>query len=429
MSDYKMNTKCVQSGYRPGNGEPRQIPIVQSTTFKYDTSEDMGKLFDLEASGYFYTRLQNPTNDYVAAKIADMEGGTAAMLTSSGQAANLFALFNICQAGDHIVSSSSIYGGTFNLISVTMAKMGIEATFVSPDCTEEELNAAFKENTKAVFGETIANPALTVLDIEKFAKAAHAHHVPLIVDNTFPTPVNCRPIEWGADIVTHSTTKYMDGHGAAVGGAIVDSGNFDWMANAEKFPGLCTPDDSYHGITYAEKFGKEGAFITKCTAQLMRDLGCIQSPQHAFILNLGLESLHVRMPRHVENGQAVAEFLEKQPQVAYVNYPGLESDKYHERAMKYMPKGGCGVVSFELKGGRKAAETFMKHLKLAAIETHVADARTCCLNPATSTHRQMSDEQLAAAGVPAGLVRISCGLEDKEDLIADLAQALAQIEE
>lgn len=429
MSDYKMNTKCVQSGYRPGNGEPRQIPIVQSTTFKYDTSEDMGKLFDLEASGYFYTRLQNPTNDYVAAKIADMEGGTAAMLTSSGQAANFFALFNICQAGDHIVSSSSIYGGTFNLISVTMAKMGIEATFVSPDCTEEELNAAFKKNTKAVFGETIANPALTVLDIEKFAKAAHAHHVPLIVDNTFPTPVNCRPIEWGADIVTHSTTKYMDGHGAAVGGAIVDSGNFDWMANAEKFPGLCTPDDSYHGITYAEKFGKEGAFITKCTAQLMRDLGCIQSPQHAFILNLGLESLHVRMPRHVENGQAVAEFLEKQPQVAYVNYPGLESDKYHERAMKYMPKGGCGVVSFELKGGRKAAETFMKHLKLAAIETHVADARTCCLNPATSTHRQMSDEQLAAAGVPAGLVRISCGLEDKEDLIADLAQALAQIEE
>ena len=427
--DYSINTKCVQAGYTPGNGEPRQIPIYQSTTYKYDTSEDMGKLFDLEAEGYFYSRLQNPTNDYVAAKIADMEGGTAAMLTSSGQAANFFALFNICQAGDHIVSSSSIYGGTFNLISVTMAKMGIEATFVSPDCTEEELNAAFKENTKAVFGETIANPALTVLDIEKFAKAAHAHHVPLIVDNTFPTPVNCRPIEWGADIVTHSTTKYMDGHGAAVGGAIVDSGNFDWMANAEKFPGLCTPDDSYHGITYAEKFGKEGAFITKCTAQLMRDLGCIQSPQHAFILNLGLESLHVRMPRHVENGQAVAEFLEKQPQVAYVNYPGLESDKYHERAMKYMPKGGCGVVSFELKGGRKAAETFMKHLKLAAIETHVADARTCCLNPATSTHRQMSDEQLAAAGVPAGLVRISCGLEDKEDLIADLAQALAQIEE
>ena len=429
MKDYTLNTKCVQAGYTPGNGEPRQIPIVQSTTFKYDTSEDMGKLFDLEASGYFYTRLQNPTNDYVASKIAALEGGTAAMLTSSGQAANFFALFNICEAGSHIVASSSIYGGTFNLISVTMAKMGISATFVSPDCTEEELNAAFNENTRAVFGETIANPALTVLDIEKFAKAAHAHGVPLIVDNTFPTPVNCRPIEWGADIVTHSTTKYMDGHGAAVGGAIVDSGKFDWMAHADKYPGLCTPDESYHGITYAEKFGKEGAFITKCTSQLMRDLGCIQSPQHAFILNLGLESLHVRMPRHVENGQAVAEFLEKQPQVAYVNYPGLESDKYHERAMKYMPKGGCGVVSFELKGGRKAAETFMKHLKLAAIETHVADARTCCLNPATSTHRQMSDEQLAAAGVPAGLVRISCGLEDKEDLIADLAQALAQIEE
>ena len=427
MSDYKMNTKCVQSGYRPGNGEPRQIPIVQSTTFKYDTSEDMGKLFDLEASGYFYTRLQNPTNDYVAAKIADMEGGTAAMLTSSGQAANFFALFNICQAGDHIVSSSSIYGGTFNLISVTMAKMGIEATFVSPDCTEEELNAAFKENTKAVFGETIANPALTVLDIEKFAKAAHAHHVPLIVDNTFPTPVNCRPIEWGADIVTHSTTKYMDGHGAAVGGAIVDSGHFDWMANAEKFPGLCTPDDSYHGITYAEKFGKEGAFITKCTAQLMRDLGCIQSPQHAFILNLGLESLHVRMPRHVENGQAVAEFLANHPKVVRVTYSGLPGDKYYELAQKYLPKGGCGVVSFELEGGRAAAEKFMKHLKLAAIETHVADARTCCLNPATSTHRQMTDEQLEAAGIPAGLVRMSCGLEDKEDLIADLAQALDAI--
>lgn len=429
MSDYKLNTRCVQGGYTPGNGEPRQIPIIQSTTFKYDTSEDMGRLFDLEAEGYFYTRLQNPTNDMVAAKIAELEGGTAAMLTSSGQAANFFALFNICENGSHIVSSSSIYGGTFNLIEVTMKKMGIDVTFVSPDCTEEELNAAFKDNTRAVFGETIANPALTVLDIEKFARAAHAHGVPLIVDNTFPTPINCRPIEWGADIVTHSTTKYMDGHGAAVGGAIVDSGKFDWMAHADKFPGLCTPDDSYHGITYAEKFGKEGAFITKCTAQLMRDLGCIQSPQHAFILNLGLESLHVRMPRHVENGQAVAEFLEKQPQVAYVNYPGLESDKYHERAMKYMPKGGCGVVSFELKGGRKAAETFMKHLKLAAIETHVADARTCCLNPATSTHRQMSDEQLAAAGVPAGLVRISCGLEDKEDLIADLAQALAQIEE
>ena len=421
MNEYTMGTKCVQAGYTPGNGEPRQIPIVQSTTFKYDTSEDMGKLFDLEASGYFYTRLQNPTNDHVAAKIAAMEGGKAGMLTSSGQAANFFALFNICECGSHIVASSSIYGGTFNLIQVTMAKMGITVT-------EEELNAAFQDNTRAVFGETIANPALTVLDIEKFAKAAHAHGVPLIVDNTFPTPVNCRPIEWGADIVTHSTTKYMDGHGAAVGGAIVDSGKFDWMAHADKFPGLCTPDESYHGITYAEKFGKEGAFITKCTAQLMRDFGCIQSPQHAFLLNLGLESLHVRMPRHVENGQAVAEFLQEQPQVSYVNYSGLPTDRYYTLAQKYLPDGGCGVVSFELKGGRAAAEKFMKNLKLAAIETHVADARTCCLNPATSTHRQMTDEQLEAAGVPAGLVRISCGLEDKADLIADLKQALEAID-
>lgn len=427
MSNYRMSTKCVQAGYTPGNGEPRQIPIIQSTTFKYETSEDMGKLFDLEASGYFYSRLQNPTNDYVAAKIAELEGGSAAMLTSSGQAANFFALFNICEAGSHIVASSSIYGGTFNLIDVTMKKMGVEATFVSPDCTEEELDAAFQENTRAVFGETIANPALTVLDIEKFAKAAHSHGVPLIVDNTFPTPVNCRPIEWGADIVTNSTTKYMDGHGAALGGAIVDSGKFDWMAHAEKFPGLCTPDESYHGITYAEKFGREGAFITKCTSQLMRDLGCIQAPQNAYILNLGLESLHVRMPRHVENGQAVAEFLEKQEQVAYVNYPGLPGNKYYEIAKKYLPNGGCGVVSFELKGGREAAETFMKHLKLAAIETHVADARTCCLNPATSTHRQMTEEQLIEAGVPAGLIRISCGLEDKEDLIEDLRQALQAI--
>ena len=425
--NYSINTKCVQGGYTPGNGEPRQIPIYQSTTFKYATSEDMGKLFDLEADGYFYTRLANPTNDYVAAKIAELEGGTAAMLTSSGQAANFFALFNICENGSHIVSSASIYGGTFNLIEVTMKKMGIDVTFVEPDCTEEELNAAFKENTRAVFGESIANPALTVLDIEKFAKAAHAHGVPLIVDNTFPTPVNLRPIEWGADIVTHSTTKYMDGHGAAVGGAIVDSGKFDWMAHADKFPGLCTPDDSYHGITYAEKFGKEGAFITKCTAQLMRDFGCIQSPQHAFILNLGLESLHVRMPRHVENGQAVAEFLEANDKVLYVNYPGLPSYKYYDVAKKYMPNGGCGVVSFEIKGGREAAEKFMKNLKLAAIETHVADARTCCLNPATSTHRQMNDEQLKAAGVPAGLIRISCGLEDKNDLIADLKQALDAI--
>ena len=427
MSDYKINTRCVQGGYTPGNGEPRQIPIVQSTTFKYSTSEDMGKLFDLEASGYFYTRLQNPTNDYVAAKIAELEGGTAAMLTSSGQAANFFALFNICECGSHIVSSSSIYGGTFNLIAVTMKKMGVDVTFVSPDCTEEELNAAFKENTRAVFGETIANPALTVLDIEKFAKAAHSHGVPLVIDNTFPTPVNCRPFEWGADIVTHSTTKYMDGHGAAVGGAIVDSGKFDWIAHADKFPGLCSPDESYHGITYATKFGKEGAFITKATVQIMRDLGSIQSPQHAFILNLGLESLHVRMPRHVENAQAVAEFLEKQPEVVSVSYPGLKSNKYYDRAMKYFKNGGCGVVSFELKGGRDAAEKFMKALRLAAIETHVADARTCCLNPATSTHRQLTDEQLKEAGIPAGLIRLSCGIEDKEDLIADVQQALKAI--
>ncbi len=422
-----IETKCVQGGYTPGNGEPRQIPIIQSTTFKYATSEDMGKLFDLEASGYFYSRLQNPTCDYVAAKIAELEGGTAAMLTSSGQAANFFALFNIVGCGDHIVASSSIYGGTFNLISVTMAKMGIETTFVSPDATEEELNAAFRPNTKAMFGETIANPALTVLDIELFAKVAHAHGVPLIVDNTFATPINCRPFEWGADIVTHSTTKYMDGHGACVGGAIVDSGNFDWMAHKDKFPGLTTPDESYHGITYAEKFGQGGAFITKCTAQLMRDFGSTQSPQSAFMLNLGLESLHVRMPRHCENGQAVAEFLNQHPKIAYVNYCGLPGDKYHELAKKYLPNGSCGVVSFGLKGGRAAAETFMKHLKLAAIETHVADARTCCLNPATSTHRQMTDEQLKAAGVPAELVRMSCGLESKDDLIADIAQALDAI--
>ena len=415
---------CVQGGYTPGNGEPRQIPIVQSTTFKYDTSEDMGKLFDLEASGYFYTRLQNPTNDYVAAKIAQLEGGTAAMLTSSGQAANFYALFNICSCGDHIVSSGTIYGGTFNLISVTMKKMGIDVTFVSPDASEEELNAAFRDNTKAMFGETIANPALTVLDIEKFAKCAHAHGVPLIVDNTFATPVNCRPFEWGADIVTHSTTKYMDGHGAAVGGAIVDSGKFDWMAHADKFPGLCTPDEGYHGITYAEKFGKEGAFITKCTAQLMRDFGSIQSPQNAFILNLGLESLHVRMKRHCENGLAVAEYLSGHRAVAYVNYCGLPGDKYYSLAQKYLPGGSCGVVSFGLKGGREAAGIFMKNLKIAAIETHVADARTCCLNPASSTHRQLTDEQLREAGVPAELIRISCGIEDKADLIADIGQAL-----
>lgn len=427
MSEYKINTKCVQSGYRPANGEPRQIPIIQSTTFRYDTSEAMGKLFDLEEAGYFYTRLQNPTNDMVAAKIADMEGGTAGMLASSGQAANFFALFNICECGSHIVASSSIYGGTFNLLSVTMAKMGIETTFVSPDCSEEELNAAFRENTRAVFGETIANPALTVLDIEKFAKAAHAHGVPLIVDNTFPTPVFCRPIEWGADIVTHSTTKYMDGHGVAVGGAIVDGGKFDWFAHADMFPGLTTPDESYHGITFAEKFGQGGAFITKCTTTLMRDLGSIQSPQNAFYLNLGLESLHVRMPRHVENASAVAEYLQAQPEVLSVICPELPGDAYYELAQKYLPDGSCGVLSFELKGGRLAAEKFMMALKLAAIETHVADARTCCLNPATSTHRQMTDEQLAEAGIPAGMIRMSCGLEDKEDLIADVAQALAAV--
>ena len=423
----RKETKCVQAGYTPKNGEPRQIPIIQSTTFKYDTSEDMGKLFDLEASGYFYTRLQNPTNDYVAAKIAALEGGAAAMLTSSGQAANFFALFNICECGSHIVCSSSIYGGTFNLIAVTMKKMGIETTFVSPDATEAELDAAFKENTKAVFGETIANPALTVLDIEKFAKVAHKHGVPLIVDNTFPTPINCRPIEWGADIVTHSTTKYMDGHGSAVGGCIVDSGKFDWMAHKDKFPGLCEPDASYHGITYATKFGKEGAFITKCTAQLMRDFGSIQSPQNAFLLNLGLESLHVRMPKHVENGQAVAEFLNNHPKVESVNYSGLPTDKYYKLAQKYLPNGGCGVVSFVIKGGRKEAELFMKSLKLIAIETHVADARSCCLNPATATHRQLTDKQLKEAGIPAGLIRVSCGIEAKEDLIEDIKQALERI--
>ena len=427
MTKQKIETICVQGGYTPANGEPRQIPIVQSTTFKYNTSEDMGKLFDLETTGYFYSRLQNPTCDSVAAKIAALEGGAAAMLTSSGQAANFFAIFNIVNCGDHIISSSSIYGGTFNLIYVTLAKMGIEATFVPPDCTEEELHAAFKPNTKAVFGETIANPALNVLDIEKFAKVAHAHGVPLIIDNTFPTPVGCRPIEWGADIVTHSTTKYMDGHGVAVGGAIVDSGKFDWLANAEKFPGLCTPDESYHGLTYAEKFGQAGAFITKCTAQLMRDLGCTQSPQSAFYLNLGLESLHVRMERHCANALAIAEFLETHPAIEKVTYCDLPSSPYYELAKKYLPKGSCGVVTFELKGGRPAAEVFMKRLQLAAIETHVADARTCCLNPATSTHRQMSDEQLAAAGISAGLVRLSCGLENKDDLIADIKQALEGI--
>ena len=427
MSEYRIETKCVQGGYTPGNGEPRQIPIYQSTTFKYDTSEHMGQLFDLEASGYFYSRLQNPTCDLVAAKIAALEGGTAAMLTSSGQAANFYAVFNIAGCGDHVVASSTIYGGTFNLFSVTMKKMGIDFTFVAPDCTEEELAAAFKPNTKAVFGETIANPALSVLDIERFANAAHAHGVPLIIDNTFATPINCRPIEWGADIVTHSTTKYMDGHGAAVGGCIVDSGNFDWLAHADKFPGLCTPDDSYHGITYAEKFGQGGAFITKATAQLMRDFGSTQSPQSAFLLNLGLESLHVRIPRHCENGLAVAKYLKNHDLISYVIYPGLEGDKYYETAKKYLPNGSCGVVSFGVKGGRKAAEAFMGHLKTAAIETHVADARTCCLHPASSTHRQMTDAELAAAGVPADMVRLSCGLENAQDLIDDIAQALEAI--
>ena len=426
MTD-RIDTICVQGGYRPGNGEPRQIPIVQSTTFKYDTSEDMGKLFDLEAQGYFYSRLQNPTCDAVAAKIAALEGGTMGMLTSSGQAANFYAVFNIASCGDHVVASNSIYGGTYNLFSVTMKKMGIDFTFVSPDCTEEELNAAFRPNTKAVFGETIANPALTVLDIEKFAAAAHSHGVPLIVDNTFATPVNCRPLAWGADIVTHSTTKYMDGHAAALGGCVVDGGRFDWMAHKDKFPGLTTPDESYHGVIYAEKFGKEGAFINKATAQLMRDFGAMASPQNAFLLNLGLESLHVRMARHCENAQAVAEFLAGHPKVAWVRYSGLPGDPYHALAEKYLPHGSCGVVSFAVKGGRTAAETFMKHLRLGAIATHVADARTCCLHPASTTHRQMNDEELLAAGVSADLVRLSVGLESKEDLIADLSQALEQV--
>ena len=423
----RIETKCVQSGYTPGNGEPRQIPIVQSTTFKYATSEAMGRLFDLEDSGYFYSRLQNPTCDAVAAKICDLEGGTAAMLTSSGQSANFYAVFNIAGNGDHVVSSASIYGGTYNLFAVTMKRMGVDFTFISPDCTDEELEAAFRPNTKAVFGETIANPALTVFDIERFANAAHAHGVPLIVDNTFATPINCRPFEWGADIVTHSTTKYMDGHGAAVGGAIVDAGRFDWIAHADKFPGMTTPDESYHGVTYAEKFGLGGAFITKCTVQLMRDFGSTPSPQSAFMLNLGLESLHVRMERHCENALRVAQYLEQNDRIAWVNYPGLESSPYHARAQKYMPKGTCGVVSFGVKGGREAASKFMQNLKIAAIETHVADARTCCLHPASTTHRQMNDAELVAAGVSGDLVRLSCGLESAEDLIEDIAQALEKI--
>ncbi len=422
-----IGTTCVQGGYRPGDAEPRQIPIYQSTTWKYDTSEHMGKLFDLDEAGYFYTRLQNPTNDYVAAKIAELEGGTAGMLTSSGQAANFFAVFNIAGAGDHVVASSAIYGGSYNLLAHTMRRMGLECTFVSPDCTDEELERAFRPNTKCVFGETIANPALDVLDIERFAAAAHAHGVPLIVDNTFPTPVMCRPIEWGADIVTHSTTKYMDGHGTAVGGAIVDSGNFDWDAHADKFPGLTTPDETYHGVVYTEKFGQAGAYITKATSQLMRDLGSIQSPQHAFYLNLGLESLHVRMPQHVKNGQAVAEYLSQHPKVRFVKYPGLEGDPWHELAQKYMPNGTCGVVSFGFNGGRAAAEQFMKSLKLAQIATHVADARTCVLHPANATHRQMNDAELEAAGIAPDMVRLSCGIETTEDLIADIEQALETV--
>ncbi len=426
MKKTRIETKCVQGGYTPGNGEPRQIPIIQSTTFKYSTSEDMGKLFDLEASGYFYSRLQNPTCDTVAARICELEGGSAAMLTSSGQAANFFAVFNIASQGDHVVASSAIYGGTYNLFAVTMKRMGIEFTFVTPDCSDEELEAAFRPETKAVFGETIANPALQVLDIERFAKAAHAHGVPLIIDNTFATPINCRPFEWGADIVTHSTTKYMDGHGSAVGGCIVDSGKFDWAAS-DKFPGLTTPDDSYHGVTYTERFGKEGAFITKATAQLMRDFGCTQSPQSAFLLGLGLESLHVRMKRHCDNALAIAEFLSKHPNVTWVKYPNLPGDKDYELASKYLPGGSCGVVSFGVLGGRSAAERFMKNLKLGAIETHVADARTCCLHPASATHRQMSDEELTLAGVSPDLIRYSCGIENVDDLIEDIEQALASI--
>lgn len=426
-SKLRTETLCIQAGYTPGNGEPRQLPIIQSTTFQYATSEDMGKLFDLEADGYFYSRLANPTCDAVAAKICALEGGSAAMLTGSGQAANFMAVFNIAGCGDHIVASSAIYGGSFNLFSVTMKKMGLETTFVDPDCTEAELNASFRPNTKAVFGETIANPALTVLDIEKFARAAHAHGVPLIVDNTFATPVNCRPFQWGADIVTHSTTKYMDGHGATLGGVIVDSGKFDWTKHADKFPGLCTPDDSYHGVTYTERFGTGGAFITKCTAQLMRDFGCVQSPQNAFILNLGLESLPLRMKQHCANAQAVAEYLQGHEKVKWVKYCGLKDDKYYDLAQKYLPNGSCGVISFGLYGGRQAAETFMKHLKLGSIETHVADSRTCCLHPASSTHRQMTDAELDAAGVGADLIRLSCGLENARDLIEDIGQALENV--
>ena len=427
MPDYKPSTQCIHAGYAPGNGEPRNIPIVQSTTFRYTTGEAMGALFDLEAEGYFYTRLQNPTNDRVAAKICALEGGTAAMLTASGQAANFYAVFNLASCGDHVVASSAIYGGTYNLFAVTMKRMGIEFTFVDPDCTPGELEAAFRPNTKAVFGETIANPALTVLDIEAFAAAAHAHGVPLIVDNTFPTPIHCRPFRWGADIVTHSTTKYMDGHANAVGGAIVDSGRFDWMAHADRFPGLTTPDASYHGITYAEKFGLGGAYITKATAQLMRDFGSIPSPQNAYYLNIGLETLPLRVAQHCKNGQAAAEYLAAHPKVAWVNYPGLPGNKYHALAKKYMPDGTCGVVSFGVKGGREAASRFMAGLELASIATHVADAKTCVLHPASTTHRQMSDAELAAAGISPDLVRLSVGIEDSADILADLEKALAGV--
>ncbi|MGI5070512.1 O-acetylhomoserine aminocarboxypropyltransferase/cysteine synthase [Treponema pectinovorum] len=423
----EIETKCLHSGYEPKNGEPRMLPIIQSTTFKYDSSEEMGNLFDLKASGYFYSRLQNPTCDMVAAKIAALEGGTAAMLTGSGQAANFLSIFNIATQGDHVVASSAIYGGSYNLFNVTMRKMGIDFTFVNPDCTEEELSNAFKPNTKAVFGETVANPSLIVLDIEKFAKVAHSHGVPLIVDNTFATPINCRPFEFGADIVTHSTTKYLDGHDATVGGVIVDSGKFDWLAHKDKFPELCTPDESYHGITYAEQFGNAGAFITKATAQLMRDLGTVQSPMNAFMLNLGIESLPVRMERHCANAQKIAEFLEKNEKVAWVNFTGLASNKYYERAKKYLPNGSCGVISFGLKGGRAAAEKFMSCLKLGMIATHVADARTCCLHPASSTHRQLSENELKAAGVPSDLIRLSVGLENVDDLIKDFTNALSSI--
>lgn len=424
--NYRIETNCVQAGYTPKNGEARVLPIYQSTTFKYESTEQMGRLFDLEEAGYFYTRLQNPTNDAVAAKICALEGGAAAMLTSSGQAANCYAVFNICGAGEHVIMSSTVYGGTFNLLTVTMKRMGIECTVIDPDCTEEELNAVFRENTRCVLAESIANPALVVLDFEKFAKAAHAHGVPLIVDNTFPTPINCRPFEYGADIVTHSTTKYMDGHAMAVGGCIVDSGNFDWTRYPDKFPGLCTPDESYHGVVYTEKFGK-AAYITKATAQLMRDLGSIQSPQNAFLLNVGLETLHLRVPRHCENAQKVAEFLEQNEKVAWVNYPGLKSNKYYDLAQKYMPKGSCGVISFALKGSKADAVRFMDSLKLAAIVTHVADARTCVLHPASHTHRQMNEEQLKEAGVDPGMIRLSVGIENAEDIIADLSQAIDRV--